>query len=105
MVKKIILVWKQKYKNLPLDFWGLGDMIKGTIEVYNYCKYNNIELVVDTADHPISQFLKNVTDTGINKDDVDFFMMIDYKTHINEHKMIVEGGKYTRYNALSLNIF
>lgn len=49
--------------------------------------------------------LKKVYISYLESRNSDGHLACSIKTHINEHKMIVEGGKYTRYNALSLNIF
>jgi hypothetical protein len=57
-MKKIILCWKQKFINYPNSFWGLGDIIRGTISTYQLCKKLNIEFVLDNCLHPISKFLE-----------------------------------------------
>lgn len=49
--------------------------------------------------------LKKVYISYLNSRNSDGQLAQSIKTHINEHRMIVEGDKYTRYNALSLNIF
>ena len=59
----IILVWQQVYSNLIQDnvnnFWGIGDLIRGTIATFQLSKKYNIELCVDTSNHPVGHYLKN----------------------------------------------
>jgi len=61
MTKKIILFWQQEFANLPQtnkdNFWGLGDLIRGTIATYQLSKKYNFELIIDIHNHPISNFL------------------------------------------------
>jgi hypothetical protein len=60
MVKYVIQTWTLKVCNRPSDnFWGLGDIIRGTIKMFQLSKKYNFELIVDTQLHPLSQFLKS----------------------------------------------
>jgi hypothetical protein len=60
MVKYVIQTFILKACNRTSDnFWGLGDMIRGTIQLYQLSKKYNFELIVDTQLHPISNFLIN----------------------------------------------
>lgn len=58
----IIFVWSQSYANIVSDatnnFFGLGDILRGTISMYQYSKKYNFRLIVDTQLHPISSYLK-----------------------------------------------
>jgi hypothetical protein len=60
--KTIIFVWSQAYSNIVSDntnnFFGLGDILRGTISMYQYSKKYNFRLIVDTQLHPISMYLK-----------------------------------------------
>jgi hypothetical protein len=40
------------------NFWGLGDLIRGTIGTLQLCKKHGYKLIVDTHSHPISVFFK-----------------------------------------------
>ena len=42
-------------------YWGLGDMIRGTIFLYQYCKKYNYKYYVDIHLHPISKYLVELT--------------------------------------------
>lgn len=86
MVKKIILVWKQKFLNHPSSFWGLGDMIRGTLAVYQYCKKNNIEFIVDNISHPVTQFLKYKVDTNVDKTNIEFVPYNLFDNYIEQNK-------------------
>jgi hypothetical protein len=61
-VKTIIMVWTTKICNLVTDdtdnFWGLGDMIRGTVQMYQLSKKRNIQFIVDIQLHPLSKCLK-----------------------------------------------
>jgi hypothetical protein len=57
--KTVILVWTQKVNNLGEEhFWGLGDILRGTMSMFQYSKKYNFCLIVDIQLHPISKFLK-----------------------------------------------
>ena len=59
--KTIIQVWTHKTINHHQDnyngFWGLGDMIRGTIKLYQLCKEKNYNFIVDLHLHSISKYL------------------------------------------------
>jgi len=63
--KTVILAWTHKVSNLVTDdvnnFWGIGDLIRGTIQLYQLSKKHNFELIVDIQHHPISGLLKERT--------------------------------------------
>lgn len=65
LTKKIILVWTQNCCNLKKtkfeNYWGLGDIIRGTIKLHQLSKSMNFELIVNINLHPISLFLKQRT--------------------------------------------
>lgn len=54
--KTFVLIWTQKCKNMG-DYWGFGDVIRGTIGAYELSKKYKFKLVVDISQHPISKFL------------------------------------------------
>lgn len=59
---KIILVWTHKVKNLETtcnnNFWGLGDIIRGAINMFQLSKILNFELIIDIQLHNISNYLE-----------------------------------------------
>ena len=58
-MKTIINVWTQYYVNTNL-FYGIGDMIRGTLKLYQLCKKLNYNFLVDISLHPISYILKDI---------------------------------------------
>jgi hypothetical protein len=75
--KTVILVITQDVAK-PIEgnmgsFWGLGDIIRGMISVYQTCKELNYDYIIDMQlhpmskffkkkDHPFSQYIKNISD-------------------------------------------
>jgi hypothetical protein len=61
--KTVIHVFTQSVNNLTTDdvnnFWGLGDIIRGTIALFQLSKKYNFNLIVDTQLHPISNYFKH----------------------------------------------
>lgn len=61
--KTIIHVWTQNFLELDgsqsKEFFGFGDLIRCSIELYKICKYMNYRFILDISLHPISQFYNN----------------------------------------------
>ena len=61
-LKTIVFVFTHKVCNLEADdtnnFWGIGDMIRGLINVYQIAKKYNYNLIIDTQLHVISEYLE-----------------------------------------------
>jgi len=81
-MKTIILVWATKFNNITIDsvngFFGLGDVVRGTMSMFQLSKKYNFRLIVDIQLHPISKFLKfnNSEYSELikeNKDNIYFF--------------------------------
>lgn len=77
--KTVIHTWTQYCYNYPKSTWGLGDLIRGTLFIYDFCKLNHYNLSVNTSLHPIYSFLKH-NDTRYNqiiddnKDNIPFIL-------------------------------
>lgn len=60
-MKTIIQVFTNICINMPHyninNYWGLGDMIRGTIKLYHFCKEKNYNFIVDLHLHSISKYL------------------------------------------------
>ena len=56
-IKKIINVYQEKYLNR--NSTGLGDFIRGSIFLLQYCKLYNIECEISLKNHNIYKFLNN----------------------------------------------
>ena len=52
--KKIFIVW-----NDTINKQGLGDKLRGTIAIYQYCRLNNIECIFDATFSEFGKFFKN----------------------------------------------
>jgi len=92
--KTIVICWQQYCYNMHQDrcsnFWGIGDIIRGTVACYQICKrYNNSErevnIIVDTHKHPVGKLLKNNTSIFSNKLD----KMGDYVPFIKSEDIII----------------
>lgn len=93
--KTVIQVWTHKVKNLKSDdynnFWGLGDIIRGTIKLFQLSKKLNFTLLVDIQLHPVSTYLKQqihpynnlIQD---NKDNINFMYPNTVENHILNSK-------------------
>jgi hypothetical protein len=63
-MKTIIQVWTQNIKDVSIDkevsttYWGFGDLLRGTIKLYQLSKKLNFNFIVDIRLHPISKILK-----------------------------------------------
>ena len=82
-MKTVIQVWTQKADCTNIDtlpYWGLGDLIRGTIKLYQLSKKMNFRLIVNIKLHPLSKNLKTQTsyyDDLIfsNKDNIKYVML------------------------------
>ena len=90
-MKTIILVWATKFNNITIDsvngFFGLGDVVRGTMSMFQLSKKYNFRLIVDIQLHPISKFLKfnnNEYSELIkkNKDNIPFFYPEEIETFV-----------------------
>lgn len=61
-MKTFILVWTQKPCNLAVDdtnnFFGLGDLLRGAISMWQLSKKYNFHYFLDIQLHPISNYLR-----------------------------------------------
>jgi hypothetical protein len=61
----IVFAWTQKLENFAMTkssgFFGLGDILRGILFIYQKCKENRYEFIIDTHRHPFSNFLVNET--------------------------------------------
>ena len=91
--KKVIQVWTHNVKNLSKDtndnFWGLGDIVRGTIHLYQLSQKYDFDLIVDTQLHPLSNCLKQEQHlySGwvlYNKDNIEFQNNVESRIQ-NQH--------------------
>jgi len=99
--KKIVIhTWTQKVKNLQQTnvehFWGLGDIIRGTVRLFQLSKKMSFKLIVDIQHHPISKFLKCTNEkykdlVNKNVNNIDFVVPGEVEKYIesNENDVIM----------------
>ena len=73
---RVISLWSTKVSNLDQsnssNIWGIGDLIRGTFQLYQICRKHNLSFELDFRNHPISQImiqkseLKNYDTSKIN---------------------------------------
>jgi hypothetical protein len=86
--KKIIQVWTQDVINLNKtkynNYWGLGDLIRGTIKLYQLSKTYNYEFDISISKHPISKNLvyKSKFDNVLNNTDIKFIEINSVESYI-----------------------
>lgn len=60
-MKTIIQVWTHHCYNMPQteteNYWGLGDVLRGTLQLYMLSKKLGFKFYVDTSLHPIHRYL------------------------------------------------
>lgn len=65
MKNTVIHVWTNNCSNIKYDpndtssYWGIGDLIRGTIKLFQLQKYLKFHLIVDISLHPVSYFIEN----------------------------------------------
>lgn len=65
-MKTVIHVWNQHCRKYNTDtdwvgFYGLGDLLRGTIGLFKYCKIKGYNFIVDFSLHPISSCMKTAS--------------------------------------------
>ena len=59
--KKVYIVW-----NDTINKQGLGDKLRGTVAIYQYCRLNNIKCIFDATFSEFSKYLKNSKQSNTN---------------------------------------
>jgi len=74
-IKMIVNVYSQKYKNA--NGGGIGDFIRGSLFLIQYCIKNNLRFDIDYSNHPISKFIykkyNKIHDKNIMYDDILYY--------------------------------
>lgn len=91
-MKTIIQVWTHKcvnhIQNNVDGFWGIGDILRGTIKLYQLCKKYNYKYIVDIRLHSISNFLNQMENPHAqlildNGNNIEFVYPGDVENYIN----------------------
>ena len=118
-MKTVIHIWKQdttKYRDhYPnyITFLGLGDLIRGSIYLFNLCEKHNYNFIVDLSLHPLAscfvnrehQFsnkVKNDTIYAVVWSDIDSFVQSSLED--NECVLLSTNGAPRVYNTLRRNL-
>lgn len=83
--KTVVHVWKQNCRNYPSSFWGIGDLVRGSVGLYQFCKNYNFNLIVDISLYPVSKYLEKIEHPHSDKvkEDKDLFDFVqNYEYHI-----------------------
>ena len=85
------------------SYWGIGDLIRGTIKLYQYSLIMKFNYYVDISLHPIAKYLKNPNHpyqklVQENKDNIEYFY-IDKLKEVFKKKSI---NKYYNNNIFML---
>ena len=58
---RVISLWSTEVSNFnqstKSNIWGLGDLIRGTFQLYQICRKHNFSFDLDFNNHPISQIM------------------------------------------------
>ena len=90
----IVFAWSQNVqfdtKKETTGFWGLGDSLRGILSIYQFCKKNRYEFIIDTHLHPFSQFFENNTSP--------------YQCNKDESPVTFAGDDGGMYKSLNLSV-
>ena len=90
-------VYQEKYNNINAT--GLGDFIRGSYFLMEFCDKNNILFNINILNHPISQFLEiyqNKQPLIINN--INKFEEINFQPHISNNNIITNTYDYSTNN-------
>lgn len=93
--KTVVHVWKQNCRNYPNSFWGIGDLVRGSVGLYDFCKNYNFNLIVDISLYPVSKYLetkKHKYSDIVEKDKelIDFVQNYEYHVLCNFYQNNVD---------------
>jgi len=74
--KRIVHRWIQKAPSFPNSYWGLGDMLRGVVGLYELCKRRGWRFEVDLSNHPVGEFVCGMPDAE-ESDNADFRVFHD----------------------------
>jgi hypothetical protein len=94
-MKTVIHVWTNNCCNIkynPNDtssYWGIGDLLRGTIKLFQLQRYLKFQLIVDISLHPISAFIENSTHNytnliETNKNNISYYYIDTLQSYLEE---------------------
>ncbi len=92
---RVISLWSTEVSNLEQsihsNIWGLGDLIRGTFQLYQICRKHNFLFELDFRNHPISQIMIQKSEFKYNSpSNINFNMFLNT---FEMEKFILEEAK------------
>jgi hypothetical protein len=88
-------VYQEKYHN-NINATGIGDFIRGSYFLIQFCDNNNIPYNINLLNHPISQFLEIYQNQQpLVYNNIDKFELTNYNPHILDNNIITNIYDYT----------
>ena len=99
---RVISLWSTKVSNLEQsihsNIWGLGDLIRGTFQLYQICRKHNFSFELDFRNHPISQIM-------IQKSEFNYYKTPEINFHIFLNTIEMEKFILKAANNENNNLF
>ena len=78
---RVISLWSTKVSNMEQsihsNIWGLGDLIRGTFQLYQICRKHNLSFELDFRNHPISQIMIQKSEFKYNTSKIKFHIFLN----------------------------
>ena len=114
MKNTVIHCWTNNCNNVkynPNDvssYWGIGDLIRGTIKLYQLQKYLNFNLIVDISLHPLSYFIENTvhdysTIIEENKNNISYYFIYTLKDYLDKELNNINNNQKEKIILLTTN--
>ena len=91
---RVISLWSTKVSNLEQsihsNIWGLGDLIRGTFQLYQICRKHNLSFELDFRNHPISQIMIQTSEFKYNASKINFHIFLNT---LEMEKFILKAAK------------
>ncbi len=91
---RVISLWSTKVSNMEQsihsNIWGLGDLIRGTFQLYQICRKHNLSFELDFRNHPISQIMVQKSEFKYNTSNIKFHIFLNT---LEMEKFILKAAK------------
>lgn len=109
-MKTIIQVWTHHCCNMPQtdtsNYWGIGDVLRGTMQLFMLSKKLEFNYYVDTSLHPMSQFLmptENPFEELIHENRHNIYM-VSFDVNLEEHIQSLNDGVHYFFTNSDITI-
>ena len=107
--EKIINIYQDKYINSNKTEYnptGLGDFIRGSYFIMQYCKENELTCAINIMNHPISQFLEIYANQDkLMLPNINKFECLNYNPKILENSIITSTYDFTINNDFTFYLY